>query len=144
MKEEEHRREKQIEKAKKLQKGWELMRLCRKTIEENGEKWRKSKERRDLEKQEELEKNERLERAAKKKSEVMDQQLRKKTQQKITESLKLLPENRRKLVKREEERREKLLLAEAENELWRKWRQKKGRGMKSWKKVGENETLEQK
>ena len=35
-------------------------------------------------------------------------------------------------------------LEEAENEIWRKWRQRKGRGMKSWNMLGENETLEKK
>ena len=44
----------------------------------------------------------------------------------------------------EEEKKKRLLLEEAETELWRKWRQRKGRGMKNWAQVGEKETLEQK
>ena len=47
-------------------------------------------------------------------------------------------------MRREEERKRNLLMKEAENELWRKWRQRKGRGMKDWKKLGEHETLENK
>ena len=38
----------------------------------------------------------------------------------------------------------KVLLEEAETELWRKWRQRKGRGMRNWAQVGEKETMEQK
>ena len=142
--EEEKSREKLIEKAKKLQKGWELMRLCRETIEENGEKWKKSKESRDLEKTEQLEKSERLGRAEKRREETLELIGKRQIQQKITENLKLLPENRRKLAEKEEEKRRNLLMKEAEDELWRKWRQRKGRGMRDWKKVGENETLERK
>ena len=50
---EEAEREERIERAGRMQKGWELMRLCRQMIEENGEKWKKSKERRDMERSEE-------------------------------------------------------------------------------------------
>ena len=120
------------------------MRLCKETIEENGEKWKKSKERRDLEKMEHLEKSERLGRAAVRREETLELIEKRKIQQKITENLKLLPENRRKIIEKEEERKRSLLMEEAENELWRKWRQRKGRGMKSWAKVGEKETLEDK
>ena len=142
--EDDHRREKQIEKAKKLQKGWELMRLCKEMIEENGEKWKKLKERRDWERREEMVRKERLEKAAAKKKEMMDNLEKMKIQKKITENLKILPENRKKLADREKESRRKLLMEEAENEIWRKWRQRKGRGMKSWNMLGENETLEKK
>ena len=43
----------------------------------------------------------------------------------------MLPQNRRKIIELEEEKKRRLLLEEAENELWRKWRQKKGRGIKN-------------
>ena len=113
-------------------------------IEENGEKWKKSRERRDLEKVEELEKRERLGRAAEKKKETMETIKKRKIQQKITEKLNILPENRRKIIERKELLQRNLMMAEAENELWRKWRRRKGRGMRNWKEIGENETLERK
>ena len=121
MQEEETRRVERIEKARKLQRGWELMRMCKEMIEENGEKWKKTKERRDMEKREELEKRERQRRAAEKREITMEKIQKKRIQQKITEKLNILPENRRKLIEREEEREKKLLMEEAEKELWRKW-----------------------
>ena len=102
------------------------------------------KERRDWERREEMVRKERLEKAAAKKKEMMDNLEKMKIQKKITENLKILPENRKKLADREKESRRKLLMEEAENEIWRKWRQRKGRGMKSWNMLGENETLEKK
>ena len=85
---------------------------------------------------EHLEKSERLGRAAVRREETLELIEKRQIQQKITENLKLLPENRRKIIEKEEERKRSLLMEEAENELWRKWRQRKGRGMKDWKKLG--------
>ena len=69
---EEAERTERIEKAKRMQKGWELMRLCKQTIEENGEKWKKSKERRALERSEEEERKERKDKAAEKRRKTLD------------------------------------------------------------------------
>ena len=47
--EEEEKRATQIEKAKKIKQSYELLNLCRKTLETEGITWKKSKERRELE-----------------------------------------------------------------------------------------------
>ena len=52
---------------------------------------------------------------------------RKTIQKKITETLQKLPRNTQILIEREEEKRRRILLQEAKQELWRRWRQKKGR-----------------
>ena len=64
---EEERKAARLEKAEKLSKSWELLRICKKMLEENGHKWTKSKERREIERREEEEKRERIEKANKKK-----------------------------------------------------------------------------
>ena len=46
---EEMDRLKRIEQSKRLQQGWELMRLCKEMMEVDGYKWKISKERRDME-----------------------------------------------------------------------------------------------
>ena len=45
----------------------------------------------------------------------------------MTESLKILPKNQRIIIEREEEKERLMLLQEAKVELWRKWRQRRGR-----------------
>ena len=141
---EETERKERLEKAKRLQKGWELMRICKEIIEENGEKWKKSKERREYEKAENEEREERRERAENQKMKTLEKLETNRIQRRITDCLKSLPQNRRRILELEEDKKRRLLLEEAETELWRKWRQKKGRGMKSWAKVGEKETLDEK
>ena len=67
-------------------------------------------------------------------------------QQKITTQLAKLPENRRIMLERELETERKLNLKEAKEELWRRWRQKKGRTeyKKKTKKEEEETNLERK
>ena len=51
----------------------------------------------------------------------------KRKQTKITENLEKLPRNRRIMLEREMERERRLNLQEAKEEVWKKWRQCKGR-----------------
>ena len=44
----------------------------------------------------------------------------------------------------EEQEENKRQLEEAKEELWKKWRQRKGKMMIEWKEVGRNENLEKK
>ena len=44
----EKERKERIERAERLSKSWELLRLCKTLIEEEGTKWRKSVERREI------------------------------------------------------------------------------------------------
>ena len=64
---------------------------------------------------------------------------KKQTQQKITSTLKLLPKPKQILLEKEEERRKRILLKEAKEELWKRWRQRKGRETKVLKPLEEGE-----
>ena len=52
-----------------------------------------------------------------------------KLQSKISECWKKLPAMRKKMIELEEEKERRLLLKEAKEELWKRWRQKKGRAV---------------
>ena len=121
--EDETTKEERKRKAEKLRRGWELFRICKEMIEEEGGKWKKSQERRDLERKKEEKRQERIARANRKKEEWN----RERVQKKITETLNKLPKNRAELCRREDELERRLLIKEAKEEMWRKWRQTKGR-----------------
>ena len=137
MSEEEELIEKRIQKAKRMHQSYELMRLCRKTLETEGITWAKSKERRELERSKEL----RLSEGQKKL--LVEKREKETIQRKITENLALLPKNRQILLQREEEKERKMLLQETKKELWKRWRQRKGRGMRDPVR-DDKATLEQK
>ena len=77
-----------------MQRSWELLRQCKQLLEENGEKWKKSQERRELERKRREEREERLNRA-KQKEEGWKQT---KIQKKITDTLAELPKNKIEMV----------------------------------------------
>ena len=104
------------------------MNLCREVMNKEGENWQISKERREDERRQLVEKHERLGTARTKKEAVRTKQKCKEIQSKITTELKKLPRNRQILMEKEMERKRILLLREAKQELWKKWRQRKGRG----------------
>ena len=58
--------------------------------------------------------------------------IKERKQRKITEILNQLPENKAEMIRREEARERRLLLKETKEELWRRWRQRKGRGIEGW------------
>ena len=103
------------------------MRVCKELMEMNGYNWKISKERRDLERNRLEEKEERIRRVQKLKRNIVETERRKYMQKKITESLGELPKNRRLLLEREMELERRLLLKEAKEDVWKKWRQNKGR-----------------
>ena len=88
--------------------------------------WTKSKERRDLEKS----RQSRIREGQAKKEALLEKREKEKIQLKITQNLALLPKNRQILLQREEEREKRMLLQETKKDMWRRWRQKKGRGTK--------------
>ena len=90
-------------------------------------KWKISKERRELERNRLEDRQERINRAQKQKRDIMEKERRKNIQQRITDSLGELPRNRRILLERELDLERRLLLKEAKEEVWKKWRQNKGR-----------------
>ena len=56
----------------------------------------------------------------------------------------ILPKNRQILLQREQEREKRILLQETKKELWKRWRQKKGRGMREPTKTTDLENMEDK
>ena len=121
------------------------MKLCREVMSEHGYNWKISKERRELMRKEEEEKRERQSRAAKKKEETPERIENKKLQRKITDTLGELPRNKRIILERELDRERRMTLKEAKEELWKKWRQSKGKRKSNPKytKKTRNETLEE-
>ena len=124
-----------------MERSYHLLNLCRKIQETEGINWKISKERRDLDRKLQEEKTERLERGAIKKKQIQEKTNTKLKQQKITSQLAKLPENRRIMVERELETERKLNLKEAKEELWRRWRQKKGRTEYKKKTTKEEENI---
>ena len=127
IKEEEILRKKRIDEARRKEKTWELLRLCRRTIEEEGSKWKVSKERREMEREAALEREERLLIGRQKGSLAKEKHEKKEKQEKITKTLNKLPENRRKLVKAQLEKERRIEIKEAREEIWKKYRQNKGK-----------------
>ena len=62
-----------------------------------------------------------------KKQNIMEKERKRQIQTRITESLGELPNNKRILLEREMELEKRLLIKEAKEEIWKKWRQNKGR-----------------
>ena len=57
-----------------------------------------------------------------------EERTRTKLQSRLTECWSKLPAMQQKMIELEEEKERRLLLKEAREELWKRWRQKKGRG----------------
>ena len=89
------------EKAAKLEKGWELMRLCKAFIEENSKAWKDEEESRRIQKDEEEKKMERLREAARKKGRMPEEII----QRKISEIWKTTPRNEQENLQKEEDRK---------------------------------------
>ena len=106
-----------------MEKGWELLNLCREMMKEEGYHWQKSKDRRE----EENRRKERIAEAAAKREKTLERLATKKLQTKITETLLELPENRRIILEGEMEKERRMILKEAKQEIWKKWRQSKGK-----------------
>ena len=118
-------KQKELEEAeaqrarRKLQQGWELMRLCKEMMEMNGYNWRKSSERREFERNRLEEREERIMTAQRKKQNIMENERKRQIQRRITESLGELPNNKRILLEREIELEKRLLIKEAKEEIWK-------------------------
>ena len=141
---EEDVRQERIKKSKRLEQSWELLRLCREIMAEEGHNWKISKERREKEREQKRTRDERLERANKQKEETLKKLETRERQSKITETLGKLPENRRILVERELDKERRVNLKEAREEVWKKWRQSKGKVRMNPKVGRDNNDLEEK
>ena len=119
-KEEELERIRRIEKARRLSKSWELMRLCKEYIQENSSRWMG----REDEEEKERKREERRLKAGGKKEESRRKQEEKKKVQKITDLLAKIPVVEAQRIEIEVKRRERNELKEIKENIWKKWRGK--------------------
>ena len=115
---EENETTERVERAAMKTASWELMRLCRNFVKENGTLWKDGEEERKREK----DKRERLSKVAIKKDDRRSKML----QKKLTETWLHLPEKERERYRGEEERRKRFELKEIKENLWR-WRSREGK-----------------
>ena len=123
LEQEEEMRLQKIEKAKRLSKGWEMMRECKRIIGENSTKWKTLTDRR-----EEVEIEEgrqiQLEKAEAKKKEFKKKMMINDKNKKITEMLSTIPKTEKERIEGEIRREENRELKEIKENLWKKWRGK--------------------
>ena len=80
LKEERKERMERGEHERKVDKSFELLTLCKEMLQQEGETWHKSKERRELERVKEMEKRDRIMKAEGKKAETLTKLNKKKLQ----------------------------------------------------------------
>ena len=85
---EEREREDLLNKASKKEISWKLLKVCKSFIEENGNSWKESEERRKVEREEEERKSIRMRKILNKKQRLRE----KKIEEKLTEKWLVLPE----------------------------------------------------
>ena len=124
MKREEEEREQRQRKAKRLQQSYDILRLCREVMEKEGIHWEKSRERREHERG----KVERKHIAEIKKKAVNEKMAREKLQMRITENLKKTTREYTKITENGRGKRNEDNSAGGQEGMWKRWRQKKGRG----------------
>ena len=95
-----------IEKAKRLQRSWELTIRCREIIKENHIKWIERDEEREKE-EKERKRQEQIKKAEHKKAAYIEKEKVKKTNKKITEMLKSIPDVESTRIEKEIRRQEK-------------------------------------
>ena len=116
VKEQEAEKNKRVELANRLEKSWELIRISKKVIKEQGQGWQESKEKREQQRKLEVERADRLKRAEKGREEV----IRKTMEDKILKLTSMLPSQTQTRLETEESRR--ILIQETKTNLWKKWR----------------------
>ena len=79
----------------------------------------------------EIEREDRIGKARKKREEFQEGMKRREIQTRITENLKILPKNKQILLEKQVNKEMLMCLKEAKEEIWKKWRQRKGRGLKN-------------
>ena len=137
LEEEQEEREKRIEKKNMREKSYQLLRECRKYLEENEKEWEKKK----FEREKEIKKQERLAKAKfeqeKLRNKVRERNLKIEIKTKMDE----LPKNEKRKIENEEEKKKNLELAEAKKNLWKLRKREKHYERKS-EKVEQLERIE--
>ena len=115
---EERDRESRIERARKEEKSWELLRLCMSYLEENCDIWKESMEERRKLEEKERNREDRRRKAEKEKLTFKCGF----AQKKITTFLKNLPSEARRNFESEEERKRRVKLKEVKETIWKRTR----------------------
>jgi colicin import membrane protein len=118
---EENEKKQRLEKANNLEKGWELLRLCRDFLRENASEWTDRQEEQRVRKIEEERKAERLRKSERKKGKFEERKIN----EKIIVAIETLPKREREIFLADEEKRRRLELRSIKENLWRKWRNRR-------------------
>ena len=106
---------KRIERAEKKETCWQILRECKRYLEENDKNWKTEDDKNCKEA-----KNIRLKRSEKQKADTLNRL----TQKKITEKWNRLLAHEKRHLEQEETRRRRLELRDAKLNIWKKWRRK--------------------
>ena len=113
---EEEDRKARIEKAARLNKTWELMRICREIIKENANAWIERKDKLEK-KKEEIDREERRSKARSKKREFTEKEEAKSRVRKITDMLSKIPVVEAEKIEREIRKGQNLVLTTMKSNL---------------------------
>ena len=113
-----------MEKAKNLEKGWELLRLCRDFVREHTDEWSEGQEINKMNKLSTQEEGRKLERLAKCERE-REKFKSKAIDGKIMVALEALPVGERENFLAEEERERRREMRSIKENLWKKWRNRR-------------------
>ena len=120
LEEEEEERSRRLEKAQRLNRSWELMRLCKEYIRENSNKWVD----REDEEEKARKREEQRQKALNKKEEFKKKHENKMKMQKITDLLTKIPMEEARKIEMDIKRKERNELKEIKENVWKKWRGK--------------------
>ena len=123
MREEEEQRRRRIEKAARLQRGWELTVECKRILLEFDNNWRSEEESKEK-RQRDKEREEQRGKAARKKEEFKEKIKKRDIGQKITDMLMSIPKSEAEKIEADLRRKENEEFREMKRALWRKWRGK--------------------
>ena len=112
-----------IEKAKRLQRSWELTIVCSNLLKEFSNNWTEIEERRKDE-EKERKRYEQIQKASNKKAAFMEKEKVRNTTRKITDMLASIPLVEAEKIEKEIRQKEKIQLSTVKKNLWKKWRGK--------------------
>ena len=110
-----------VEKARKMEKSWELLRMCRDFMRENAREWSEKRDLEEKRKSEEERKADRLEKCSREKEKLQ----KKIVEEKISAALRSLPREERERYIAEEEKEKRIEMKTIKENIWKKWRNRR-------------------
>ena len=110
-----------VEKARKMEKSWELLRMCRDFMRENAREWSEQRDLEEKRKGEEERKTDRLEKCNREKEKLQ----KKIIEEKISAALSSLPREERERYIAEEEKEKRIEMKNIKENIWKKWRNRR-------------------